>query len=126
MKRDIMKIGLIVLSAVFIVSVLYSGPVHAENDFLFSPMSNSIWVLKKSTRKLIFIQFQKKEEIWKSNAILIPPEFNPNECGLFAVGSRGTAVHLYDKSSGLITFYDVEKDHSVRTFPIVNTSGDLN
>jgi len=125
MKIAILKKCVIIMLAVFFISTLYSAPVMAESDLMFSAMSNSIWVLKKSTRKLIFIQFKSKTKTWKSNPIEVPQEFNLDECELVAVGSRGTSVHLYDKSSGLITLFDVAKNHTVTIFSVVNASNEL-
>jgi len=98
---------------------------ESEDNFIFSAQSNSIWVLNKSTRKMIFLQFKEPDEIWKSNQVTIPVDFNLAKCVLKAVGSRGTCVFLYDKFSGMTTFYKAKKDHSVLKYIVVNIEEDL-
>ena len=112
---------------IFVIGALPSNSAFAESesDFLFSAQSNSIWTLKKSTRKLIFMKFEKHNITWKSNTIIVPPEFSLNESELRSVGARGTAVFLCDKSSGLITFFSVQKDHSIESYIVVSVDEDL-
>jgi len=96
-----------------------------EGNFIFSAQSNSIWVLNTSTKKLIFVQFKKPDNIWKSNQITVPIDFNLNKCVLKAVGSRGSFAFLCDRSSGMTTFYEVKKDHSIEAYIVVNVGEDL-
>jgi len=81
--------------------------------------------LKKSTRKLILVNFEKTNYIWKSKVITIPVEFNLNECTIKAVGLRGTSVFLFDKASGLITLFSADDDGSIKTFLVGNIKEDL-
>lgn len=74
---------------------------------------------------MIFVQFKKPDAIWKSNQVTVPVDFNLDKCALKAVGGRGTSVFLYDKSSAMTTFYQVNKDHSVNEFKVVNIGEDL-
>ena len=113
--------------AIISILVLCSGGVYAggEDNFLFSAVSNSAWILDKNTGKLIFIQFQKPDEIWKSNIVIVPSEFNLDRCILKTVGGRGTSVFIHDPSTGMTTFYDVQKDQSVESYMVINISNDL-
>ncbi len=117
--------GVFIILVIFVIGALPNSVAFAESDLLFSAQSNKIWALKKSTRKLIYMQFEKQNITWKSNTIIAPSEFNLNESVLTSVGSRGTSVFLYDKSSGLITFFTVQKDHSIRSYIVVNMDEEL-
>ena len=77
--------------------------------------------MKKSTRKLILVNFEKTDHIWKSKVITIPDEFNLNKCIITAVGIRGTSVFLFDKFSSLITLFSAGADGSIKTYLV----GDL-
>ncbi len=71
------------------------------------------------------VSFEKKNRIWKSNAITIPEEFNINESIITAVGMRGTSVFLFDKSSGLITLYSAGDDGKIMTYITDNLKEEL-
>jgi len=127
MKKMFTTTGVCLTLMIFLLGALSSGSAMAESesDYLFSAVSNSIWVLKKSTRNLMFLQFQDPEKTWKSNIVVVPPDFNLNQSVLTSVGSRGTSVFLHDKSSGLITLFNVKKDRSVVSYAVVNINEDL-
>jgi hypothetical protein len=122
MKRFISTVCILTVLTGLTIALIPNSSAYAEghDDYIFSPVSNSVWVIKKSTRQLIFIQFQKKDEIWKSNPVPVPASFNLEKCVLTSVGSRGTAAFLHDTTSGIVTLFDVQKDHSTDTYPIVN------
>lgn len=98
---------------------------ESEGNLIFSAESNSIWVLNTSTKKLIYVQFEEPDKVWKSNQITVPVDFNLDKCVLKAVGARGTSVFLFDKSSGMTTLYKAKSDHSVAAFQHVNIGADL-
>ena len=110
------------LSSLNFINVAFA---ESESNLIFSAESNSIWVLNTSTKKLIFVQFEEPDKVWKSYQITVPIDFNLDKCVLKAVGARGTSVFLFDKSSGMTTFYKVKKDHSILAFQVVNIGGDL-
>lgn len=115
------------LLAMSVTVLVFVNTAYAESgdDFIYSSQSNSIWVLSKSTRKMIYVQFAKEDALWKSNQVPVPANFNLDKCVLKAVGSRGGSVFLCDKSSGMITLYQVNKDQSVRQFRVVDVGKDL-
>ena len=127
MKQLCTIIGVFAFFTMCLISVMFVSIASAESEgnFIFSAESNSIWVLNKSTRKMIFVQFKKPDKIWKSNQVTVPVNFNLDKCELKAVGGRGTSVFLYDKSSAMTTFYQVQKDHSVNQFMVINIGEDL-
>ncbi len=127
MKKLCTMIGVFNFLMMCLISVMFVSIASAESEgnLIFSAQSNSIWALNKSTRKMIFIQFIKPDTIWKSNQVNVLTYFNLNKCVLKAVGGRGTSVFLYDKSSGMTTFYQVQKDHSVNEFVVINIGEDL-
>ena len=110
-----------------ILAIINQRDVYAagEGSFLFSAESNSAWILDKNTRKLIYIQFKKPDKIWKSNTVVVPPEFILDRCIFKAVGGRGTSVFIHDPSTGMTTLYNVKKDHSIESFMVVDVSHDL-
>ena len=127
MKKIIALMCFFTLFSFFAIETFSGTTVFAEtgSDYLFSSQSNNTWILKKSTRKLILVNFEKTNYIWKSKVITIPVEFNLNECTIKAVGLRGTSVFLFDKSSGLITLFSADDDGSIKTFLVGNIKEDL-
>ncbi len=115
------------LFAMCVGGIVFVNPTFAGSgdNFLSSAESNSIWVLNKSTRKMIFVQFKKTDRVWKSNQITVPANYNLDRSELRAVGSRGTSVFLFDKDTGLTTLYSVNKDRSVARYPLVDVQQDL-
>jgi hypothetical protein len=127
MKKLIGLIGAFTLLLLCLSSLNFMNVALAESEgnFMFSAEANSIWVLNISTKKLIFVQFKKPDEVWKSNQITVPIDFNLDTCVLKAVGTRGSFVFLCDRSSGMTTFYEVKKDHSIQAYQVVNIGEDL-
>jgi hypothetical protein len=101
------------------------APAWAGEDFLFSGESNNVWVVNKATKKMVFVQFQKEETIWKSNLVTLPSDLNMDALKIQAVGSRGTSVIVSDKSSGRVTMYTVNDDRSVRKYVTVDIAAEL-
>jgi hypothetical protein len=92
------------------VSPAFSGD---DGNLLFSTESNSVWILNKAKKKLIYMRFVKPDEVWKSNPVPIPAEFKVEHCSIKAVGRVGDYVFLIDHSQGLVTFFQAQKDHTV-------------
>ena len=121
MKRTIIMMGIFILLVSIVIQGGSTPAVWAEEgNFLFSSISNNTWALDKSTRQLILVNFEKPDQVWKSNPIIIPDSFDLSACRLEAVGVRGTAVFLLDTSGGLVTFYDAKDDGSIKAFKVVN------
>jgi hypothetical protein len=127
MKKLIGLIAAFTLLLLCLSNLNFTNAAFAESEgnFIFSAESNSIWALNTSTKKLIFVQFKKPDKVWKSNQITVPIDFNLDKCLLKAVGARGTSAFLYDRSSGMTTFYEVKKDHSIEAYKVVNIGEDL-
>lgn len=124
MHPRIQKIAATVLFVLLALTALAPLPAAAGDggDFISSAVSNNIWILKKSTRTLIFMQFSEPAKLWKSNPVIVPPDFNLEACTLTAVGTRGTSVFLQDRASGLVTFYEAKKDHTVVPYLVVDVN----
>jgi hypothetical protein len=121
MKKTIIMMGVCVLLVSVVIQIGGNQAVWAEEgSFLFSSISNNTWVLDKSSRQLILVNFEKPDQVWKSDPVTIPVNFDLSACQLEAVGIRGTAVFLIDTSAGLVTFYDAKDDGSVKVFKVVN------
>jgi hypothetical protein len=116
-----------ILFAFLTIGIFSSTPAAAESDsdYLFSSQSNNTWVLHKSTRKMILVNFEKADNIWKSDIITIPDGFNLDKCVITAVGIRGTSVFLFDKSSSFITLFSAKDDGSIKAFPVGELKEDL-
>ncbi len=127
MKRLGTGFAMFALFVTFAAGIIFlnTTPVQGGDNFLSSAESNSIWVINKSTRKMVFVQFQKEDKVWKSNQVTVPPSYNMDTSELKAVGSRGTSVFLFDKDLGLITLYRVNKDRTVASYPLVHMQQDL-
>lgn len=112
----------------FIVGPGFSKKASARvgDKYIVSLLSNSGWVINKITRKLMFFRYTRKATLWKSNQQVLPPDIDLDNCELIAVGNRGDAVYLYDKSSGIIRFYQPLKDGSLMAFPDINLEVEAN
>jgi hypothetical protein len=100
---------------------------HAENGekFLSAGSYINTWVLNKETRKMMFVSFQEQDELWKSELVIVPSDFNLDECVLSAAGGRGKAVFLLDTSSGMTTMFLVENNHKVVQYPVFKGAVEL-
>jgi hypothetical protein len=117
------------LSIVFVVvtfcMVGISQPFAEDGmDVMFATESNSVWILDKATRQLRYLQYMK-QDVWKSNIVNVPAEFNLEECEIKAVGKRGTCLFLCDKSQGLVVLFQVLKDQTVITYPVISARQEL-
>jgi hypothetical protein len=119
MKRSTLITASILLCiTLFVFCLIFIKTTSAQSgeDILVSFESNSGWILNKSARKLMFLKYTKHNEVWKSNAVTLTPNIDLNNCTLQAVGSRGNAVFLFDKTSDTIYFFQVLKDHSIMEY----------
>ena len=127
MKKIIAFMCSFMLFTFLAIGTFSSTPASAESDedYLFSSQSNNTWILQKSTRKMILVSFEKTNQIWKSNVVTIPGEFNLDKCVITAVGMRGTSVFLFDRSSSLITLFSANDDGSIKTYLAGDLKDDL-
>ncbi len=119
MKRSkLMTASVLLCITLFVFCLIFIKTTSAQSgeDVLVSFQSNSGWILNKSARKLMFLKYTKHNEVWKSNAVTLPANIDLNNCILQAVGSRGNAVFLFDKTSDTIYFFQVLKDHSIMKY----------
>ena len=83
MRKTIIMLGICVLLVSVVIQTGGNQAAWAEEgNFLFSSVSNNTWVIDKSTRQLILVNFEESETVWKSQPITIPEGFNLNECKL--------------------------------------------
>ena len=83
MRKTIIMLGICVLLVSVVIQTGANQAAWAEEgDFLFSAISNNTWVLDKSSRQLILVNFEDSEKVWKSQPITIPEGFNLNGCRL--------------------------------------------
>jgi hypothetical protein len=63
-----------------------TGYTDSGEKFLTAGSYINIWVLNKETRKMMFVSFQEADELWKSQVVTIPPQFDLDKCALSAAG----------------------------------------
>jgi hypothetical protein len=126
-KKFALRVGSIIFISVLVFSLTIVEVAWAKQgeNFIISTRRSCVWALNKSTRKLMFLKYQDENKVWKSDQITVPSNIDLNNSLLIATGREGTQVFLYDNSSGLITFYEVEKDRSIKKFVSVDLAGDL-
>lgn len=126
-KKFAVKVGSIICISVLVFSltIVDVGWAQQGENFIISTRHSCVWALNKSTRKLMFLKYQDENKVWKSDQITVPTDIDLNNSLLIATGREGTQVFLYDNSSGLITFYEVQKDRSIKKFVSVDLASDL-
>ena len=122
--------SIVALICLFVVVACFgftgtAGYAESGEKFLTAGSYINIWVLNKETRKMMFVSFQEKDELWKSEVVIVPSQFNLDKCVLSAAGGRGKAVFLHDSSSGMTTMFLVEKDRRVTQFMGFNGGTEL-
>jgi hypothetical protein len=110
------------VSLAILVKSINVGFAQSEDRFVSSVLDNSLWILDKSNRKMMFVRLEKKNELWKSDFFTIPDELSINKCQLYAFGRRGQAVLAFDTSSGTGIVYKIKGDKTIEkcrdvTFP---------
>ena len=121
MRKTIIMLGIwaIVVSAVIQTSGSQVARA-AEDNFLFSAVSNNTWALDMSSRQLIFIHYDAPQKTWETKHITIPDNFNLDTIRLKAVGARGTSAFLFDTSLGLVMFYSAQDEGTITPFKEIN------
>ena len=121
MRKSIIMLGIWVL---MVSAVILTGGSQAaraaEDNFLFSAVSNNAWALDMSTRQLIFIHYDAPQKTWETKPITIPENFNLDAIKLKAVGARGTSAFLFDTSLGLVMFYSAQDEGTITPFKEIN------
>jgi hypothetical protein len=126
-KKIAVKVTYIVciFALVFSLSVVEVAWAQSEGNFVVATRRSCVWALNKATRKLMFLKYQDENKVWKSDPITVPTDVDLNNTLLIATGREGTQVFLYDQASGFITFYEVQKDRSIKKFVNVHLATDL-
>ena len=126
-KKFAVRVGPIICISVLVFSLTIVDVAWAQQgeNYIISTRHSCVWALNKSTRKLMFLKYQDENKVWKSDQITVPSDIDLNNSQLIATGREGTQVFLYDNSSGLVTFYEVDKDRSIKKFVTVDLASDL-
>jgi hypothetical protein len=126
-KKIAVRVGSIICISVLILSlfVVEAAWAQSEGNFIVATSHSCVWALNKATRKLMFLKYQDENKVWKSDPITVPTDVDLNNTSLIATGREGTQVFLYDQASGFITFYEVQKDRSIKKFVNVDLATDL-
>ena len=120
--RKLVIVGICV-SCLFLIAVPNvkdTALAESGDKYIVSVTSNGGWALNKDSRKLMFFRYMDPQETWTTNPIVLPQDIDLNNCVLQAVGSRGTSVFLYDKSSHVIRLYKAIKNHSTLDYGGLN------
>lgn len=117
MKKGVQIIGLFICILIYVVGLASINVAFGQSDksYRFSADGNSVWVLNKATRKMMFVRLEKKKT-WKSTPFSVPASYNIEYCQFQVVGRRGQAVFLFDTFSGMAAVYRVKSDHSVEKY----------
>ena len=128
-KKFAVRVGSIICISVLVLSMTIVDVAWAQSEGNYIVATTNrhscVWALNKSTRKLMFLKYQDENKVWKSDQITVPTDVDLNNTLLTATGREGTQVFLYDKASGFITFYEVQKDRSIKKFVNVDLANDL-
>ena len=121
-RRNLMVVGALVIFTLCVVSSAFTDTALAQygEDIMVSFESNSGWILSKKTRNLMFFRYVEPNEVWKSNTTTLPANIDLDNSTFDCVGSRGNAVFLFDRTSGIIHFFLVLKDHSILQYVDIN------
>jgi len=127
MKTIHLTTALLICIVVCIPSPSQADDSSAKNDDQFISVGgyNNSWILNKTTGRLIFVQFKKKDKLWKSEVVSIPASYDLNHSVLIPAGAKVNSVFLHDQSSGMATLFTVKGDHSVEKYLDYNAGEDL-
>ena len=114
-----------IFALVLSLTIVDSSWAQSGGNFIVAIKHSSMWAVNKSTRKLMFLKYQEENKVWKSDQITVPTDIDLNNTVLIATGREGTQVFLYDKASGFLTFYEVQKDRSIKKYISVDLANDL-
>ncbi len=126
-KKFVAWVGSIICIFALILSITIVDVAWAQRgeNFIVAIRHSSMWAVNKSTRKLMFLKYQEENKVWKSDQITVPTDIDLNNTLLLATGREGTQVFVYDQASGLVTFYEVQKDRSIKKYISVDLANDL-
>ena len=126
-KKCAVRVGSIICISVLVLSltIVDFAWAQSEGNFIVAIKHSSMWAVNKSTRKLMFLKYQEENKVWKSDQITVPTDVDLNNTLLIATGREATQVFMYDKASGFVTFYEVQKDRSIKKFVNVDLANDL-
>ena len=126
-KKCAVRVGSIICISVLVLSltIVDSAWAQSEGNFIVAIKHSSMWAVNKSTRKLMFLKYQDENKVWKSDQITVPTDVDLNNTLLIATGREATQVFLYDTASGFVTFYEVQKDRSIKKYINVDLASDL-
>ena len=126
-KKCAVRVGSIICISVLVLSltIVDFAWAQSEGNFIVAIRHSSMWAVNKSTRKLMFLKYQEENKVWKSDQITVPTDVDLNNTLLIATGREGTQVFMYDKASGFVTFYEVQKDRSIKKYINVDLASDL-
>ena len=127
MKKRVLAIGVLLCFMLGFLSFLLVAPASAQSgeDYVVTAYGQNIWVLNKATRKIVFYQIEKKGDVWKSEPATVPASVNLEQCLFQSAGRRGAEVILLDKSTGVLTMYEVKSNHSVKKYQDIDVKMDL-
>lgn len=118
-----------VICSIFVLAfganILSFAWAQSESNFIISTGHVSMWVINKSTRKLMFLKYQDENKVWQSDQITVPSNIDLNNTVLIATGREATLAFLYDESSGFVTLYEVKKDRSIKKYVSVDLTSEL-
>ena len=128
MKTIHLTKALLICIVVCILSLSQGDTASANNADQFISVGgyNNIWIINKTTRELIFVQFEKKDKLWKSEVVSIPASYDLDHSVWIPAGGKVRSVILQDQSSGMTTFFTIKGDHSVEKYLDYNAGEDLN
>ena len=117
-RRNLMVVGALVIFTLCVVGFAFIGTALAQNgaDIMVSFQSNSGWILSKETRKMMFFRYTDDNIVWTTNPMTLSDNIDLNNSTFECVGSRGTAVFLFDRTSGIIHFFQALKDRSIMQY----------
>ena len=128
-KKMAVKVASVICisTLVFSLTIVNVAWAQSERNFVIATTTrhSCVWALNKATRKLMFLKYQDENKVWKSDPITVPTDVDLNNTSLIATGREGTQAFLYDQASGFITFYEVQKDRSIKKFVNVDLATDL-
>jgi len=116
--RKLMMVAALVIFTLCLLGSAFTSTALAQNgdDIMVSFESNSGWILSKETRKMMFFRYTEDNIVWMSNTTTLPANIDLNNSILDCVGSRGSAVFLFDKTSGVVHFFQAQKDRSIMQY----------
>lgn len=121
-KTRLLTVGAFVFFMLCAFSLSFSNTAAAqyEEDLIVSFESNGGWILNKTTRKLMFFRHMDLNTVWTTDPSTLPSNIDLSNCILKAVGSRGTAVFLYDKTNHMVWFFEAHKSRSILQYSNFN------